>query len=696
MNAPQFVWLKQNPFVRILIPFTGGILLQEACVWPLIAPAILFAIAGISLILFFFLPLYLRLKLISLRGAMNSLLCFSLGALLFWKQDVKNNSNWAGYHYQEKDTVVLTLLETPVEKPKSYKCEAAVDYIIRNNLLIPIKGKLIVYLKKDSIHNIAYGTRLITCAPLREITNTSNPGGFNYQRYCYSQGITHQAFLTSGNTAILNKKKLQFLKAFTGELAHGITRIIQKNITGEKESGLAAAMLIGYKNDLDTTLVQSYTNTGVVHIIAISGMHLGLIYWLLNLLLRPLQQRKQIRWLKPILITALLWIFSLAAGAQPSVLRSALMFTFIVLGDSLSRKTSIYNTLSASAFLLLCINPCWLWDAGFQLSYLAVLSIVIFMRPVYNLLYFKNKIPDAIWKMNAVTIAAQLLTVPVSIYHFHQFPNYFLLTNLIAVPLSGIILIGEILLCTLSFIPALSLFTGRLLSLLIQLMNGWIEKVAALPFATWENLEITVAQTLLLYLLIILFGWWWQKRYKPALFAGLLSLLCFTGIRTHSFVQANNRHQLIVYNIPAMFAGDIIHGRQYSFIGDTALCGTSRPENIHLRRTRCQYRITGPAASQYTDNQIQFLQAGNKKIIVARTTLAWKDDIRLPPIDLLILGGNHKQNLNRLSQHLTIRMIVFDSSVPAWKSHAWKKECDALRIPWYDVSMQGAFVMNLR
>ena len=155
--------------------------------------------------------------------------------------------------------------------------------------------------------------------------------------------------------------------------------------------GLAEALLIGYKDDLDKTLVQSYSNTGVVHVIAISGLHLGLIYWLLLMLFKPLQKRK-LKWLRPVFILTGLWLFSLLAGAQPSVLRSAVMFTCIVLGDSFARKSSIYNTLALSALLLLCINPYWLWDVGFQLSYAAVLSIVIFMQPIYNWFYIKNKV----------------------------------------------------------------------------------------------------------------------------------------------------------------------------------------------------------------------------------------------------------------------------------------------------------------
>lgn len=696
MNPDRSAWLKQNPFVRILTPFAAGIFIHEAFAWPLTCWYSVLASAFAGTVFFLLLPLYVRFHFTLIKGILISLLCFSLGGLSIYNQDIKNNPDWAGYRYKQNDALVLTLLEPPVEKPKSFKCEAALNYIIRKDSVIPVTGKIIVYFRKDSSFHAAYGSRLITRSPLREISNSSNPGGFNYQLYCYRKGITHQAYLSGSNTVMLAEKEGHFLTEYIYRAGNQITGILQKNITGEKERGLAEAMLIGYKNDLDPSLVQSYTDTGVVHIIAISGMHLGLIYWLLNLLLRPLEKRKQVRWIKPVLIIGLLWIFSLMAGAQPSVLRSALMFTFIVLGESLSRKTSVYNSLAASAFLLLCINPFWLWDAGFQLSYLAVLSIIVFMRPVYNLLFIKNKLLDAVWKMNAVTIAAQILTVPVSIYHFHQFPNLFLLTNFVAVPLSSIILLGEILLCALSIVPYLSLHVGKLIVLLIRLMNAWIEHIASFPFATWADLEISSLQAALLYLMIIAAGWWMQYKSVRALMISMLLLLCFATLRAVSFSAAARRKQLIVYNIPARSAVDIIEGRSYRFIGDSASGAVSEKAALHLRRTRSLLRATKTRYPATINNGSLFIQYGNKKIILTHSRLRFKEGAQLPAIDLLILSGKPSIDLYQLTSQVTIRQVVFDSSVPAWKSSYWKKDCDSLHIPCYDVSLNGAFVINLR
>ncbi len=163
-----------------------------------------------------------------------------------------------------------------------------------------------------------------------------------------------------------------------------------------------------------------------------------------------------------------------------SIFRSAVMFTCIAIGDSLSKQASIFNSLAASAFLLLCYNPYWLWDAGFQLSYTAVASLALFQQTVYNAFTISQRWLDAIWKLSATTIAAQILTLPLILFLFHQFPLFFLITNLVAIPLSSLILLGEILLCLLSFLPFLAIPTGTLLSWLIKIMNGLVETIDGL------------------------------------------------------------------------------------------------------------------------------------------------------------------------------------------------------------------------
>src|SRR6478735_362461 len=701
MSLPVIHVWKKAPFIRFLLPLIAGIVLQ----WHLqISPGVLWillSISSITVITFFLIPFFERYKLFAVSGLAITLLFIALGGLLSWYKNIQHDKNWFGKKYKDENALIVTLIENPVEKTRSYKANASVDYILRNDSCIKTKGTIILYFKKDStLSTLEYGSQLFITKPLQEIKNSGNPGGFDYKRYSLFQGITHQVYLKENEFEILPTTNKSFFQQFLNKSRAKVLSILRKNIKGEKELGLAEALLIGYKDDLDKTLVQSYSNTGVVHIIAISGLHLGLIYWLLILLFKPLQKRKLnpivIGWLRPIFILTGLWLFSLLAGAQPSILRSAVMFTCIVLGDSFSRKSSIYNTLALSALFLLCINPYWLWDVGFQLSYAAVLSIVIFMQPIYNLIYKKNKLLDLIWKLNAVTIAAQILTVPVGIYHFHQFPNYFLLTNFLAVPLSSLIVLGEILLCVVSFIPVIATFIGKILSWLIWIMNSYIERIEILPFSLWDGLQISILQTILLFGVATGLGFWLMEKSKTGIKYALAALFGFVVLRTISFIQANNREQLIVYNVPQKRAIDLIDGRKYFFVGDSDLLADDFIRNFHLKPSRVLHRIEPAINFENYQQQENLINYNGKKIMTIRETKYFAPLDERISVDLLVISGNPKLYFNKLAETFSVKQVVFDGSCPAWKINYWKKDCDSLHIPCHDVSEKGAFVMNLR
>jgi competence protein ComEC len=687
---------KKSPFVKLLLAMMAGIIIQWRFQVSLNSWIIIAAIASTLLLCFFFIPFFNRYKFAFISGLVTSSIFFCIGAMLAWQKDIRNNKQWLGNFYQPQNTLIVTLDEPPVEKTKSIKANATVSYLLQNGQSIPVKGKIILYFKKDSALQLAYGSQILFKKPLQEIKNSGNPGGFDYKRYSLFQGITHQVYLKTEEFEILNGKKENWFRKFIYASRVRVLNILRKNIKSERELGLAEALLIGYKDDLEQSLVQSYTNTGVVHIIAISGLHLGLIYWLLALVLKPLKKNRKTRWLSPVLIITGLWLFSLLAGAQPSILRSALMFTCIVLGESLSKKTSIYNTMAISAFILLCINPYWLWDVGFQLSYAAVLSIIIFMRPVYNWFYIKNKLLDAIWKLNAVTIAAQILTVPLGIYHFHQFPNYFLLTNFVAVPLSSAIVLGEILLCAISFIPVLASLVGQLLSWFIWLMNTYIEKIETIPFSLWDGLQISILQAILLALFAVGISYWLLEKSTKGLKLGLFALLSFVVLRSFSFIQSNQQQKIIVYNVPQKKAIDIVDGRNYFFIGDSDLLSNDFARNFHLKPSRILYRIKEVPTLTDLSFYENYLSYRGKHILLLDESLSFTPQTPKPSIDLLVISKNPKLYMKKIASTLDIKQVVFDGSVPAWKANYWKKDCDSLHIPWHDVTTKGAFEMSLR
>lgn len=693
MPLPIAYFWSKVPFVRLLAALIAGIIVQ----WHFQASGTvlltLFVIALAGMLIYFIIPLKTKYRFGYVNGIIINLLFGLMGALLVYVHDIRHNQAWIGHNYQDSSFVSVTLQEPLVEKINSFKAEASIATIYTGSGFEERKGKLVIYFKKDStIRKLGYGSQIIFRKSLQEIRNAGNPGSFDYKRYSLFQGVTHQVYLTANDFEILPIEKKNVLRRFIFNSRQWVVSTLQKFIKGEREQGLAEALLIGYKDDLDKKLVESYTNTGVVHIIAISGMHLALIYGLLILLTTPLKRRKQLKWLRIPLILTALWLFTLLAGAQPSVVRSAVMFSCIALGEALSRRTSIYNTLALSAFLLLAYNPFWLWDVGFQLSYAAVLSIVRFYRPVYNWFYLPNKALDFLWKTMAISIAAQILTTPISIYHFHQFPVLFLLTNIVAVPVSSLVLFGEIAICAFEWLTPVAQLLGRVTEFLIYFMNGYIERIETISFSLWSGFSISILQTVLLSATAVLACFWLMEKKKPMLWLTLSCLLVFVVSRSNSFYNAYHQNKLIVYNVPRYSAIDLIEGRTYNFIGDSTLLHNDFIRNFHVQPSRVLHRVSPRQNLSACCKEFEF---GNKRIAIIDSTKYFTPSTSRQSIDVLVLSKNPKLYISDLLRTFSIRQIIIDGSVPALKAKLWKKDCDSLHVACHDVSEKGAFIMSL-
>ncbi len=689
MPGKNQLW-KRAPALRLLIPLIAGILLQWYAIVPLPFLWVGFIVTFISAAVYQLISVENKFRYKIINGVSINVLFICLGALITTHNDIRNHKKWFGNQYSEGDILILQLEEPLIEKTNSYKALALVKGLYKNNVIEKTDGYVIVYFKKDTaLKRLGYGSQIITKNEIDLIRNAGNPGSFDYKNYSLYHGITHQVYLRANDYQLLPEKSQNGFFNFIFQSRSQIVAILKRFIHGEKEQGLAEALLIGYKEDLDKNLVQAYSNTGVVHVIAISGLHLGLIYWLLLGFTKPLS-RKKFYWARFLIITGCLWLFTLLVGAQPSVLRSALMFTVIAMGTVLDKRTSIYNTLALSAFVLLCWNPFWLWDVGFQLSYAAVLSIVIFFRPIYNWFYTENKIVDFLWKLIAASIAAQILTLPISIYHFHQFPLLFLFTNLLAVPLSSGILIAEIALCIISFITPLAKVLGGVIQFFIYIMNTAIERFDQLPFSVWDGMSITIMQAALLTLFIAAISYWLLYKERKTLWTGLVFMLLFLIIRIQSFMEVTHQKKIVVYNVPKYSAIDIMSGRKNYFIGDTELIRNELLHNFHIKPSRIMHRL-------YADSvlHVNAISINGKTIMILRKSFQFPTIPNKTNIDLLILSKTPKLFISNLANAYSIKQIVIDGSVPKWKVLRWKKESDSLKIPCFDVSEKGAFVINL-
>lgn len=689
--------IRSYPFIRLLLPLATGIYLQWhfqfALNHMLISGGIIIVLIAVLLQTGF--KMKYRLRFVT--GACYLLFFFMLGAFLTCMQDVRNEKHWFGKNYAD-ELLYVQLFEPLAEKGKTYKAICHVfAKIDSNGQQQPTSGKILLYIKKEAIQPaLEYGNTLMLKKPVEIIRNNGNPAALDYNRYCLFQGITHQVFLSASDIIQVNTNaRVPYMRRLMFAARDSAIAILRNNIFSEKELGIAEALLIGYRNDLDRDLVQSYSNTGVVHIIAISGLHLGMIYVMLLRLMHPFRKKKYYLFAKTIIVLGVLWAFTFVAGAAPSVLRAAVMFSVFQLAEWLDHKPDGIATLTASAFILLVINPFYLWDVGFQLSYAAVLSIMIFYQPVYRMFFFRNGLIKIIWQLNAVTLAAQVFTIPIAALHFHQFSNLFWIANFIAVPLSGFILYTEIGLLLVAWWKPVALFLGNLITISTKWMNSYVEWIDTISFSVSEGLYINTVQALLLLAFTACVAAWLLRKQPRMLLVSLFILLIFFGIDSKRAITNKLQQKLIVYNVPNRVAVEFVSGHNHYFLGDTVLLGDNFLKNFHLKPGRIKFHTydNPEYITQISGNPV--IQYGGKKIWIITDHLHFEKEALQPSVDYILICKNARVNWQELQKSVYASLLIFDGSNSRWKVASWQKDCHQLHLRTHNVHEQGAFVVNL-
>jgi competence protein ComEC len=394
-----------------------------------------------------------------------------------------------------------------------------------------------------------------------------------------------------------------------------------------------------------------------------------------------------------VLIIFCLWFFALLTGASPSVLRAAVMFTFISIGVLSGKRSSIFNSMSISAFVLLCYDPFLLWNVGFQLSYSAVLGIVVCQRSIYNWLHFDKKIPDYAWQLVSVSLAAQVFTIPLCLYYFHQMPLLFVIANLAAIPLCTLAIWSCILLISFSPFAPVAFYAGKIASAFLWLMNQSVLSINKFPFSLWKNISFNIYETLLLFIIIIsLIRWFFTKKILT-LQLSLLALLSLGLLRGLDQWKAFNQQKIIVYNIPKHSAIDVINGNYYSSISNDALRPDSLLTAYNIKPARTAFRLFSEKNIS-SDHLKKFMQVNGTRFLLLDSALKF---VPAAPIALefIIVSNGANIKMSDLIQNFSFRQIIFDASNPAWKIRQWKKECEELHLRFHDVSTQGAFIANI-
>ena len=585
-----------------------------------------------------------------------------------------------------------------MEKDRSYKTGAEVEEMITGSNQLKVKGKLLLYFSRDSGRIPAYGDRILIRGGLQRIRNAGNPGEFDYEQYMSFQNIFHRAYLKKKDYILLPGHQTNALYSFVFFARKKIIDIIQENVRGSKKvTGIAEAMFIGYKEDLDRDEVQAYRNAGVVHIIIIAGMHLGLISAALIWVFIQIKFLKRLPFLKISCILICLWLFALITGASVPVLRSAVMFTCIIIGKYFFRKPNSYNSLAASAFILLCYDPFLLWDAGFQLSYCAVAGILWLQKPISGILYFKTKFLRKTWEVCSLSLAAQSLILPLSLYYFHTLPIIFLVTNLLCVPLFTVALFGEIFMVLASTISFLATTAGRFVYVLTGIMNFIIDTCNRIPFSLITGIYSTVYTVFLLYGFIICFCTGLLQKSKRLLRWSALFIVLFILCWSVGKISVARQKKIVIYNINRHTGVDLISENTYQFFGDSQLTGSSALQELSLGPSRISLQAEKKLDSLEGMNRSgRFWKFYSKTIMIIDSSILFEPKAIPLKTDILLICGDPKLRIAELVRAVRPGIVVLDGSNSLWKIGQWKKECEQLHLACHVTAEQGAYMLNVQ
>ena len=608
---------------------------------------------------------------------------FLLGAITYQI----NLPEFQNNHYSQNDSMdlkenILQLKIKEVLKSDTYNSKYITEVIAINNNYFD--GKILLNIKRDSFEKIFnIDDLLLISSKLKKISAPLNPHQFDYSAYMKSLGIYNQVH--SSQRTILNQSKGNpTLRGQADKVRSYLIQKLKKSPLTPNVIAIVQALILGQKKDINKQLYNDYSAAGAIHILAVSGLHVGIIYFILIALLRPFKNLFKNELIISIIMVISLWGFAFLTGLSPSVIRAVTMFSFFAFAKAINRETNGINTLFLSYFILLIINPLWLFYVGFQLSYLAVFFI-LWLLPLFNKIYYpKNYFVKKIWDIFTVTLAAQLGIIPLSIYYFHQFPGLFFITNLIILPFLGILLGGGIILIFLSMFNILPDWFALSYNFLIKLMNSCIHWIANQELFLFQNITFSLSKIFASYLLIIsiILFWDYQNRKSNLFFAVGLSILFSVSIFDN---YSNSKNELIVF-----------HKNRQSIIGNKNssilhLYKSDATLNISNSYPIKAYKIAN-GIIEYSEIKLPQVFKYNEKLILILDSLGvYPNSYK---IDIVLLTYSPKVNLNRMLDRLQPKMIIADGNNYKSYVNRWKKSCNEKNIAFHFTGTDGAYILK--
>lgn len=688
------------PLVRLLCPLVVGIIVSSQY------NNLITSVGRVALIVLWLFLLVLHWKRVpySKRWVFGCILhgyLFLVGGMLIQWNDPNNASNYIR-KYLEDDSIYWGELIAKEDKPKYNKCTLKLMGLRRKNgELCSISGKIIIYLKrKANGGSLSIGRILCFAGTLKELPEPKNPLVFDYSNYLRQKQIYFSTYVGPESWKLLQSKPRFNISIWCKTIQAYFLNVLRESIIGDEEFGVAAALILGDKSHIGRRLKDAYANTGAMHVLAVSGLHVGIVYLVIRFLF-PAFRRKSIGWkfLEMMVFGIAIWGFALIAGGSASVLRAAVMFTCVAIGDFFNRDKCIYNTLAASAMLLLCVFPNLIFDIGFQLSYSAVIGIVYFQSKLYRSIYFRFWGLDQLWKLITVGIAAQIGTLPITLYYFHQFPTYFWLSGTMVVPGAMLILCLGGLLFTLNSFALIQEWLGKGLNVLIHAMNKMIYMVENLPFSMISNIWIDKWILIFLYLLILSIIFLIESKKKRWVFTFLFLLLIVGGSHFFRLLRVNASRELVFYHHreksileyfehgkALRFSSGLIEEKEYPFLF----------ENYHQYKGIRKIEKTSMPLREDTlarkpIERAFFLRLGDKSCLIL-------DAVRLGhferSVDYVWISNSPDFQLEQISKTIKASIWIFNANNSKRQNRQYMEKCTDLGLTCWDQHESGALILK--
>lgn len=657
------------PVVILLLPFLLGIglglnLLAGANVTWL-------SISFFSLcLIFIILNLnYSRFKLYKIRwlgGTLITIILFLFG----WVSVISYNELNNNHHFSKTSGqfLVVKINNEPILKNGLLRFTAGVEKSVNNEKKSTVSGTLLITIKDSSAKNLYYGDELLIPAKYDAIDPPFNPGEFNYKKYLADKNIFYQAFLYPKQFVVLNTGAGNPVIAYSLRLRQRLVEKLKLNMRDTDAIAVASTLILGYKADLSNDVLQAYSKTGTIYVLSVSGSQVGIIYILLAFALRFLDRYKYGKLIKAVIMISLIWYYSMLCGFSLSVCRVAVMVSMVIIGKSFSRYINTLNILAISAFLLLLYDPFFITEVGFQLSYIAVSGLLVFQPIVYKWLKFKNKWVDKLWALCSVSIAAQVITFPISAFYFHQFPVYFLISNLFVFIPSALIMYSGILYLLLPQIPVVSKSIAYVLEKTIIVMNKGLAVVEHTPYASINKIWLSTMEYLLLYVIIIcLFYFLYDKKlWLLKVSMTCILLLCISlNIKRISLSRSDNiawlnlkKHQGIVFK----------DGNKAIVLSDIKPTDKTWQYSIQPYLDSCQinnvslFDLNQDIKTTWMIKKYALIQFLNKKILLFNGQVP--NNLLNPKLktDYVYLTGNPDIAFNKINDNFDFNTLIIDGS----------------------------------